>query len=85
MVSIETEARVARLLLALAEGERNVEISRQVLSDNYDFDAYQVFKTLDVEGKNRVDSINIVDFLRTKGVYANEADAQFVVFFYDQR
>ena len=84
MVSIETEARVARLLLALAEGERTVEISRQVLSDNYDFDAYQIFKTLDVEGKNRVDSINIVDFLRAKGVYATEAEAQFVVLFYDQ-
>lgn len=84
MVSIETEARVARLLLALAEGERTVEISRQVLSDNYDFDAYQIFKTLDVEGKNRVDSINIVDFLRSKGVYSTEAEAQFVVLFYDQ-
>ena len=72
MVSIETEARVARLFLALAEGERSVEISRQVLSDNYDFDAYQVFKALDVEGKNRVDSINIVDFLRSKGICACE-------------
>lgn len=84
MVSIETEARVARLFLALAEGERSVEISRQVLSDNYDFDAYQVFKALDVEGKNRVDSINIVDFLRSKGICACESEAQFVVLFYDQ-
>ena len=84
MVSIETEARVARLLLALSEGERTVEISRQVLSDNYDFDSYQVFKFLDREGKNRIDSINIVDFLRSKGVYVSSCEAQFLILFYDQ-
>ena len=84
MISIETEARVARLLLSLAEGERTVEISRQVLSDNFDFDAYQVFKFLDVECKNRVDSINIVDFLRSKGTFASNCEAQLTVLFYDQ-
>ena len=46
MLSVETEARVAKLLLSLAEGERSVEISRQVLSDNYDFDPYQIFRLL---------------------------------------
>ena len=84
MVSIETEARVARLLLALSEGERTVEISRQVLSDNYDFDSYQVFKFLDREGKNRIDSINIIDFLRSKGIYVTSCEAQFLILFYDQ-
>ena len=84
MISIETEARVARLLLSLAEGERSAEISRQVLSDNFDFDAYQVFKFLDVECKNRVDAINLCNFLRSKGIFANDCEAQLVVQFYDQ-
>ena len=39
MLSIETEARVAKILLSLAEGERSIEVSRQVLSDNYDFES----------------------------------------------
>ena len=43
MLSIETEARLAKLLLSLSEYERNVEISREVLSDNKDFDPYQIF------------------------------------------
>ena len=84
MISIETEARVAKLLLTLAQGERNVEISRQVLSDNFDFDAFQIFKFLDREGKNRVDAVNLVDFLRSKGVFVTDCEAQFVILFYDQ-
>ena len=33
MFSIDTEIHVSSLLLSIAEGERNIEISRQVLSD----------------------------------------------------
>jgi len=84
MLSIETEARIAKILLALAEGERTIEVSRQILSDNYDFDSYQIFKFLDTECKNRVDACNIINFLRCKGIYANECEANLLIFFYDQ-
>ena len=46
MLSIETDKRLAKLMMQIAEGERTIEISRQVLSDLYDFDAYQIFKNL---------------------------------------
>ena len=84
MVSIETEARIAKILLILAEGERNIEISRQVLSDNNDYDAYQIFKFLDFEGKNRIDACNIIEFLRTKGIYVNLIEINLIILFYDQ-
>ena len=84
LLSIETEARIARVLLTLAEGERVVEVSRQVLSDNYDFDGYKVFHRLDVEGKNRIDATNIVDFLKSKGVYCTQTEAMFIILFYDE-
>ena len=64
MLSIETEARVARLLLTLAEGEKAVEVNRLVLGENLDFNANQVFRRLDREGKNFIDEFNIVDFLK---------------------
>ena len=65
MLSLETEARVTKLLLSLAEGERAVEISRQVLGKCFlDFDVYQVFKRLDLDGKNAIDAYNLVDFLK---------------------
>ena len=64
MLSIETEARVAKLFLNLAEGEKSVEINRQVLADQLDFDPYQAFKRLDTQGKNSIDEFDIVDFLK---------------------
>ena len=84
MLSVETEARVAKLLLSLAEGERTVEISRQVLSDNYDFDPYQIFLSLYTECKNRVNACNILNFLKCKGIFANEAEVNFLIQCYDQ-
>ena len=84
MTSIETEKLLSKLLMQLAEGERTIEISRQVLSDLYDFDAYQIFKNLDIEGKNRIDCNNIIDFLKNKGVYTNVEEVKLIILFYDQ-
>ena len=84
MTSIETEKRLSKLMMQLAEGERTIEISRQVLSDLYDFNAYQIFKNLDIEGKNRIDVNNIIEFLKNKGIYINEEEARLIILFYDQ-
>ena len=84
MLSIETDKRLAKLMMQLAEGERTIEITRQVLSDLYDFDAYQIFKNLDLEGKNRIDSDNITEFLKNKGIYTSEEEAKLIILFYDQ-
>jgi hypothetical protein len=64
MLSIETEARIAKLFLNLADGEKSVEINRQVLAEQLDFDAYEIFKRLDSQMKNRIDEFDIVDFLK---------------------
>ena len=84
MLSIETDKRLAKLMMQLAEGERTIEIARQVLSDLYDFDAYQIFKNLDIEGKNRIDAINIIEFLKNKGIYTSQEEAKLIILFYDQ-
>ena len=84
MCSIETQKRIAKLFLILAEGERSIEISRQVLSDLKEFDPYQIFKNLDIEKKNKIDAYNIIDYLRDKGIYASEEEAQLIILFYDQ-
>ena len=84
MCSIETKKRIAKLFIILAEGERTVEISRQVLSDLKEFDSYQIFKNLDIERKNKIDAYNIIDYLRNKGIYASEEEAQLIILFYDQ-
>ena len=64
MLSIETETRLAKFFLNLAEGEKSVEITRQVLADQKEFDPYQTFIRLDKENKNYIDAFNVVDFLK---------------------
>lgn len=64
MVSIESQARLAKLLLNVSDGEKAVEVTRQVLTEQLDFDCYKAFKRIDRETKNYVDSYNIVDFLK---------------------
>lgn len=83
MVSIETQARAARIFLNLADGEKAVEVSRQVLADQLDFDSYKAFKRVDREGKNYIDSYNIVDFLKLNSVYCSLHEARSIISFYD--
>jgi hypothetical protein len=64
MVSYETEEKLTRLLIRLADGEKSVEILRSVLSDLKEFDPYLIFKCLDKENKNYIDAYNLVDFLK---------------------
>jgi hypothetical protein len=64
MLSIETEERVTKLFLNLADGEKSVELNRQVLADQLDFDPYYAFKRLDSQGKNNIDEFDVVNFLK---------------------
>ena len=84
MYSSETEKRLGKLLMILAEGERTIEISRQVLSDLKEFDSFQIFKNIDIEDKNKIDCYSIINFLRIKGIYCTEEEASLIILFYDQ-
>lgn len=64
MLSIETEARVSKVFLSLADGERAVEVNRKILADQLDFDPYQAFRRIDTENKNYIDEFNIINFLK---------------------
>ena len=84
MCSPETEQKLCKLLLILAEGERSIEISRQVLSDLKEFDSFQIFKNIDIEDKNKIDCYSIINILRIKGIYCTEEEASLIILFYDQ-
>ena len=66
MLSKNTLSLFCDLLMNLSEKEKQVEISRQVLCHNLNFDAYQVFSYLDCESKNYINEINLMKFLQTK-------------------
>ena len=84
MASIEVEAKLAKIFINLAKGERKAEISRQVLSENADYNPYILFKLLDIENKNYIDSTNIVNYFNSKGIFINNLEAQLFILFYDK-
>ena len=83
-LSRETEVYLGKIFITLAEGERNAEISRQVLSDNFDFEPFSIFKFLDKENKNYIDIRNLINYFKSKEVYINKTEAQLIILFYDQ-
>ena len=80
----ETEGQLINIFLALADGERTVEINRQILSDNFDFDALKIFQTLDSKGKNYIDASDLVNYFNLKGISISNIEAQLIILFYDQ-
>ena len=80
----ETEGQLINIFLALADGERTVEINRQIISDNFDFDALKIFQTLDSKGKNYIDASDLVNYCNLKGISISNIEAQLIILFYDQ-
>ncbi len=64
MLSLETEARITKLLLKIAEGEKSIEIIRQVICSKIDFDPLSAFKCLDSENNNYLTEKNFKHFLK---------------------
>ena len=64
MISIETEARVAKIFLAIVEGEKNTDAIRQVLAQQKDFDPYNTFRLLDKSFRNSLTEYDILSFLK---------------------
>ncbi len=84
MLSIETEARIVKILLTLSENEKSIEISRQLLREDNDFDSYQIFRYLDKGSKNKIDSYDIINFLRKRRIKVNELEVNFFILSYDE-
>jgi hypothetical protein len=84
MSSSEIEKKLAKIFINLAIGERKAEISRQVLCENKDFNSFQLFKLLDKQNKNFIDCTDIMNFLTSKGISADNLEVQLLILFYDQ-
>ena len=85
MLSKETIKLSCDLLINLAEKEKKVEINRQVLGGDKEFDAYQVFAYLDTESKNYINEVNIINFLQKRnGIPCSIEEIEFLIFLYDE-
>ena len=83
MLSLETERRLAELLYEVSKGEMQVEMARQDLSQQYDFEAYSVFRNLDRYSYGSLSSNDIRLFLEANRVFCTETEAYLLVKQYD--
>ena len=83
MLSIETEYKLADIFLALAEGEKSIDINRQILVELDDFDPYQIFTFFDIHQKNHINISDLQLFLQERGIITNEIEIKLIILFYD--
>ena len=83
MLSRETQSKISDIFITLAETERDVEITRQVLTENKDYNSYQIFCYLDLDKKNKIDEIDIINYLKSKNIFATEIETKLIILYYD--
>ncbi len=54
MISLDNEIRLANLLIALGEGESEVEEAREKLARHHEFDPYILYRQLDRTNKGYI-------------------------------
>ena len=84
MLSREAQIKISNILISLSETERDVEISRQVLTENKDYNSYQIFCYLDSDKKNNINELDIFNYLKRKNISLTEIEAKLVILYYDQ-
>ena len=84
MLSPDTQNLLARILLALAEGERNIEDARKEISNEDAYDIQAIFKVLDNNGDNFITPKDIQKFLNAHGLEVNLIEVKLFILFYDQ-
>ena len=84
MLSNKLEKNLIILFHEISRGESIIECSRRMLTNNYEYDSYQIFNYLDTESKNRIDSLDLINYLTSKYVEITEIEAQLIILFYDQ-
>jgi Ca2+-binding EF-hand superfamily protein len=76
MIGLTTEYKLASLLNALSNGEKDIEISRQVLAERSAFEPYTAFKRITRLATGSLTVYQVVDFLRENGIIALEKDVR---------
>ena len=84
MLSREIQSKISEIFISIAETERDIEITRQVLTENKDYNSYQIFCYLDSDKKNYVEELDIMNYLKSKSIFLTEIEVKLVILYYDK-
>jgi len=69
MLGYESERRLKNFLVAVGDGERDLELARQRLCSISDFAPHASFQRLDRDYSLQISSRELGNFLRDNGIY----------------
>ena len=83
MISQETNELFIEIFLTILQYENSLEIIRQVLAENPNFECFTAFKRLDLENKNYIDENNLFEFLNKYQKKCTHSQLKQLISFYD--
>ena len=84
MLGYVSESKLRNLLVAVGDGERDLEAARQRLCNIRDFALLAAFERINRNATGAIDSVELVNFLRDNGVaHVSEGEAYNLVSFFD--
>ena len=84
MITEETQQILCNLFITLAKGERGIKITRQVLSNSFNFSPYTIFCYLSNLKSKLIDSNDIYNYLSSKNIIISEIESKLILLFYDK-
>ncbi|KAL4480513.1 hypothetical protein ABPG72_022268 [Tetrahymena utriculariae] len=84
MLLKETEELFSQLLLNIADEEKNMEVARQILCEQIEFEPQTALKRLDRRKNGTINAANIQEFLTNNGLFYSEEQCHGLVRRYDQ-
>ena len=85
MLSSDTQKNLlARILLALAEGEHSVEEARKEISNEVSYDIQAIFRVPDINGDNYITPKDLQKYLNSHGLEVNLIEVKLLFLFYGQ-
>jgi len=83
MLTIETERRIAKFLYAISQNEIEVQNQKSILLQNEEFNAYECFKHLDSQNRDKLEILDIIQFLKNNYINCSHIEIKILILFYN--
>ncbi len=84
MLSFETRTILQDLLLEIAAHERQIEVLRQILCEQPDFESYATFRRIDRLRRGFITASDLTEFLLSNGIHHSEEECELLINHYDR-
>lgn len=84
MLSFASRQNLRDLLIEIGQEEKQLEVLRQILCEQYDFEPYAAFRRIDRSRKGYITAIDVLEFLLSNDHRFNEIECNYYIRHYDR-